>query len=272
MNGTRTRRTIALLVAAAALALPAAAAAQEAEPQLAADPWDGLVWDFVPVGDTGEVKYATLSNPGTVDNAIERVEIVGRNPADFQLASDECTAKVLPPGGSCRVGVRFVPRSSTGTRVAHLYVTDSSACPLWLDLAGSATEASRSPHARAAGCNPPRTTNVTVTNVDNQQPLQPAPKEIVAFPRRCSSRRVIRIRVFAPRGTTLRSVRATLNGKPIEVRKVKGRFRATIDLRGRPRGVNTVRLHLLATNGRRYFGKRVYRTCGTRKGVGTPRY
>ena len=263
----------AALVATAVFALTAApAGAQDAEPQLKSEPYYGIVFDFVPVGTTSDVRYATLSNPGTVPNQIKSVALAGRDHRDFSIADDQCVGRTLEPGARCVIGVQFRPLSGEDTRVAELRIEDSTVCQHWVRIAGSAGQTQAEPRARAAACQRSTTTVVNSSNSSSPPPLQAAPSDVVAFPKTCSSRRVIRIRVFAPRGTTLRAVSITLNGTPVSVRKVRGRFRATIDLRGRPRGSNTVRLRLTATNGKRYFGKRVYRTCGVAKGVGTPRY
>jgi hypothetical protein len=79
--------------------------------------------------------------------------------------------------------------------------------------------------------------------------------------RRCMSRRRFRIRVRAPRGTTLVSAVVRVNKR---VRgRVDGRYaRATVDLRGLPKGRFVVRIELRASDGRAYRATRSYRTCG----------
>jgi hypothetical protein len=91
--------------------------------------------------------------------------------------------------------------------------------------------------------------------------VTPTGEAKVTFPRRCTSRRMIRIRVSA-RETHLRLLRATINNKPVRVRSIDGLSRARIDLRGRPRARNVVRLKLLTSDGRRYSGKHSYSRCG----------
>ena len=93
----------------------------------------------------------------------------------------------------------------------------------------------------------------------------PSQQRIVSFPRTCTRGRAIRIRVIAPPQTRLRSVRTTLDRRPVRVRKVQGLRRATLDLRGRSRSRNLVRLRLLTTDGKVYFRKRTYRACGTKR-------
>ena len=99
-------------------------------------------------------------------------------------------------------------------------------------------------------------------------PVAPAPdanatvgaEQIVSLPsaRACVSRRTIRIKVQAPRGVNVKSVTAKVNGRTRG--SAKG-ARATITLRGLPRG--TVRVQVTATlaNGRKITFKRTYRTC-----------
>ena len=271
----RSPAPVLAVVAAAIVLAPTATAQTPDPPRLESSPYYGLVWDFVPSGTESDVQYATLSNPSPTPNTVQKVELAGRDPGDCTIAADECTGQSLAAGATCRVGVRFTPKH-VGTRVAELKVSDSTPCPRWIRLAGSSTTPKAMPRARAAACSTSTTTtNVTnVTNVvaNSESSLQPAPRDVVAFPSTCTSRRVIRIRVFAPRGTRLKSVRAMLGNKPVKVRKVDGRFRATIDLRGRRQGVSVVRLWLRTTDGRKFFGKRVYRTCGKNGAVGTPRY
>src|SRR4051794_16277761 len=79
--------------------------------------------------------------------------------------------------------------------------------------------------------------------------------------RSCVSRRFFRIRVRGPRGQKLRSARVYLNGKRVKVR----RGRATINLRGLPKGVARVKIVAVTTRGRRVAAVRRYQTCTAKR-------
>jgi hypothetical protein len=79
--------------------------------------------------------------------------------------------------------------------------------------------------------------------------------------RSCVSRRSFRIRVRAPRGQKLRSARVYLNGRRVKVRS----GRATINLRGLPRGTARVKIVAVTRKGKRYVAARAYRTCTAKR-------
>ena len=91
-----------------------------------------------------------------------------------------------------------------------------------------------------------------------RRPVSPAPdpnatvgaEQIVSLPsaRACVSRRTIRIKVQAPRGVNVKSVTAKVNGRTRG--SAKG-ARATITLRGLPRGTVRVQVTATLTNGRK---------------------
>ena len=82
--------------------------------------------------------------------------------------------------------------------------------------------------------------------------------------RRCVSRRRFRIRLRAPRGERLGSVRVYVNGR--RVRSLSGRrLGMPVDLRGLPRGTVRVKLVARLRSGRRVVAQRRYRTCTARK-------
>jgi uncharacterized repeat protein (TIGR01451 family) len=77
----------------------------------------------------------------------------------------------------------------------------------------------------------------------------------------CGSRRVFPIRVRRLHGHRVVRAWMTLDGVPLKVRRRNGRFVATIDLRGRPTGVATVRIRARTASGRVLRGVRTYHTC-----------
>jgi hypothetical protein len=75
--------------------------------------------------------------------------------------------------------------------------------------------------------------------------------------RRCASRRRFPIRLRHPRRGRIRSVKVTVDGRRVRVR----RLRATVDLRGKPPGRYAVRIVIRTSAGRTFRELRRYRTC-----------
>src|SRR6185503_10657404 len=98
-------------------------------------------------------------------------------------------------------------------------------------------------------------------------PLTPAlnqlANQVIAQSRRCTSKRVVRIRL--DRGYKIRTARVLLNGKLVKVRRTKKGTYATIDLRNRAKGAYTVRTVVVTKGKRIKIGTRVYRTCTAKK-------
>jgi hypothetical protein len=88
------------------------------------------------------------------------------------------------------------------------------------------------------------------------------PREVLPPARACVSRRRFVIRLREPRRGRLRSATVTVDGRPVKVRRSRGRLTAVVDLRGRPRGRFTVRVRARTTTGRAVRDTRRYRTCG----------
>ena len=84
--------------------------------------------------------------------------------------------------------------------------------------------------------------------------------------RRCLSRRVFRIHLRRPakRLGRVKTVRVTVNGKRVKVRRGK-RLSARVDLRGMPKGTVRVMITVRTTKGRTLRSARTYRTCVPRK-------
>ncbi|HEX2085816.1 MAG TPA: SdrD B-like domain-containing protein [Solirubrobacteraceae bacterium] len=107
---------------------------------------------------------------------------------------------------------------------------------------------------------------------------QPAPEpapELRVLPAQragspCASTRAFDIRVRRLRNHKLRRVTMTLDGRPLAVRRRKGRFVARVDLRGRPPGSYVLRILAVTTRGKVLRGTRTYRTCEVTLPYGTP--
>jgi hypothetical protein len=87
--------------------------------------------------------------------------------------------------------------------------------------------------------------------------------------RRCVSRRRFRIRVRERGGIRIQTALVFLNRKKLKVLKrrvfQRKRHTASVDLRGLPRGVFTLRIVVLTTEGETKRGTRKYRTCTKRR-------
>jgi hypothetical protein len=76
------------------------------------------------VGTTGAARTFTVSNLGSGNLVSNAVEVTGRNPSDFRVATT-CSTMPVVPGGTCTVSVRFEP-ASTGLRTAVLKLSDNA--------------------------------------------------------------------------------------------------------------------------------------------------
>lgn len=93
------------------------------------------------------------------------------------------------------------------------------------------------------------------------------PKAAGVVQRVCGSKRRFTVRVRLPRGAKVRSVRATLAGKPVRGSRRLGHYvRVPVDLRRLPKTRVTVRVRVALRGGRTVSTVRRYRTCtpGTR--------
>ena len=91
--------------------------------------------------------------------------------------------------------------------------------------------------------------------------------------RRCASRRVFEIRLREPRGRRdrLKSARVRVNGKRVRVKRSRGRLRARVDLRGRPKEVSVVRIVAKTRRGKVVRETRRYHPCVSRVSRGPKR-
>lgn len=83
--------------------------------------------------------------------------------------------------------------------------------------------------------------------------------------KKCVSRRRFMIRVRRPPGVEIKAAKVVVNGKRVRTRKVAGRFTATVDLRGLPKGRFSVGITITTPSGLRITGARRYRTCAPKR-------
>ena len=90
------------------------------------------------VGTTSPERTVTVRNTGPVSLNVTGVSVGGANAREFAVSSNACTTPV-PAGGSCTVGVRFLPTAS-GVRNASLVVaSDAPGSPHSTPLTGNGT-------------------------------------------------------------------------------------------------------------------------------------
>ncbi|MBI2870667.1 MAG: choice-of-anchor D domain-containing protein [Candidatus Omnitrophica bacterium] len=72
----------------------------------------GISFGNVKAGSS-QTRSLSISNTGSVDLLLNRLEIVNNATGAFQIASDGCSSRVIAPAGSCTVSIRFSPLAST---------------------------------------------------------------------------------------------------------------------------------------------------------------
>ena len=87
----------------------------------------------------------------------------------------------------------------------------------------------------------------------------------------CLSRRAFRIHLHSPRFDPIEEAVVRIGGKRVAVVKRGKRLSSEIDLRGLPRGVFTVTVHLTTVLGHHLSGHRTYHTCVSRRRHKTPK-
>jgi hypothetical protein len=89
------------------------------------------------VGGRSDIATLTIANPGSAWLSLRGVQVRGQHASDFELVAGTCDgATALAPGGSCTVGVRFVP-STAGRRQGTLEIRHSGeGSPALISLAG----------------------------------------------------------------------------------------------------------------------------------------
>jgi hypothetical protein len=79
--------------------------------------------------------------------------------------------------------------------------------------------------------------------------------------RRCTSKRAVTVHVRRPRRGRIASVRVTVGGRRLAVRRQRGRYVVTVSLVGQARVTTHVRVVVRTTRGRRYTDSRTYHPC-----------
>jgi N-acetylneuraminic acid mutarotase len=76
------------------------------------------------VGSTSAARSYTVTNVGSAALVASGTTVSGKNPSDFRVDSN-CAKAPVPPGGTCRVSVRFAP-TSIELRTATAAVSDNA--------------------------------------------------------------------------------------------------------------------------------------------------
>ncbi|MBT8495493.1 MAG: choice-of-anchor D domain-containing protein, partial [Deltaproteobacteria bacterium] len=89
------------------------------------------------VGNRSDIATLTVSNPGSAWLPLRGIRLGGEHGADFALVPGTCDGvTALAPGGSCTIGVRFVP-TATGRRQGRLEIRHGAdGSPAVISLAG----------------------------------------------------------------------------------------------------------------------------------------
>jgi hypothetical protein len=117
----------------------------------------------------------------------------------------------------------------------------------------------------------------TVGPQPNPQPVPPSPEELLAeaspaavakafgmpAARRCVRPPRLKISLKIPAGVKVKTASLKVRGKTIKLRRVRGRLKATVPLRGVSAGRLTVVLKVTTVSGKVLRGKRVYRMCSS---------
>ena len=78
-------------------------------------------------------------NPGAV--TINSVSIVGADPSDFEIDSQNCSGRTLNNGGSCSVTVSFTPQTTNLLQAILMITDDGTGSPRLIPLSGIGTPA-----------------------------------------------------------------------------------------------------------------------------------
>jgi subtilase family serine protease len=126
-----------------------------------------LSFGQVNLGSGSSMQSVTVSNTGNASLNISATGTVGTNWQDFVIMHD-CAGDSISPGGSCALGVNFIPQA-TGLRTASLSVTDNAAgSPQTVSLTGTGAQPPTPPgtyysEIGATGSNEFHAVNVTLT-------------------------------------------------------------------------------------------------------------
>lgn len=177
-----------------------------------------------------------------------------------------------------RDGVAIAGATATGYTTTAADVGTSVTCRETASNVAGAADATSAPLALPAPAAVP-TPAPTAAPTPTPTPVPATPEEKLAgsspsqvatafslpSARKCVSRRNFTIRLRSPRGVTIAKAAVTVGTRKLRVRKVSGRFVATVDLRGLPRGRFTVKIRIVTARGSTLRGSRRYRTCAPRR-------
>lgn len=90
----------------------------------------------VPVGTRGDVRSVEIENVGAEPVEIATVRLGGLDAAVFSVVQDRCSGRLLSPGATCSIDVRFGPAEEGGWS-ARLIVRDPTGEGVDVDLGGS---------------------------------------------------------------------------------------------------------------------------------------
>ncbi|HHQ49343.1 MAG TPA: hypothetical protein ENK19_10745, partial [Acidobacteria bacterium] len=100
-----------------------------------------LAFDTIPAGTSTELTV-DVSSTGQDDLVIGNVGGAEGLEVPFTFGSDECSGRTLPPGGSCRIVVRFAPQLAGEFSDRFDIPSNDGVSPsVRVDVSGSATEA-----------------------------------------------------------------------------------------------------------------------------------
>lgn len=241
----RTRALIACALAGLSTGVVASVAdGNSGEANVQPTPRD-VVWDNVAPGGAA-TKTVTMTNRGTAGGKVTRVRLTS---ADFRVVADRCTNVDLAPNATCGIDVEFRP-SVAGTRVAHMRIDDTSACPEWVTLAGGG---SKPVVARAAACQPvvqtvtdtrtvpgPTVTTPGGTTTTTTRTPGTTTGSSSSSRSKCVSRR--KLTVTVKKRSDVTGVKATLAGKAMKVTKTSKGWRIAVDMSNLKNGRYALRI------------------------------
>jgi hypothetical protein len=74
-----------------------------------------------PIGTPSLPQTVTVSSTGAVNLVIGAVALAGSDAGDFNMVSDTCSGRAVPPGSNCQIRIGFTPTAS-GPRTALLRI------------------------------------------------------------------------------------------------------------------------------------------------------
>jgi hypothetical protein len=77
------------------------------------------------VGTTSPAKTVTITNSGTTNLILGTISLIGLNPSEFAMPTNNCSGATLIPGGTCTITLTFTP-AAIGTRLSQLLINDNA--------------------------------------------------------------------------------------------------------------------------------------------------